>query len=508
MTYYITTAIDYVNSRPHLGTAYEKIAADVIARFHRLIGEDVFFLMGNDEHSLKVEQAASEKGLSPAEHCDEMEAIFRDVWAALNIEFDDFIRTTEDRHKEAVAEILTRIHDNGDVYQDDYEGWYCHGCEAFKNDGDIVEEKCPDHPGRKLAWLKEKNYFVRLSKYGKFLLDLYEKNPEFVQPDVRRNELLELLRSGLRDISISRESANWGIPVPFDSEAVVYVWFDALINYISGTGWPSANNRFDELWPANLHIIGKDITRFHCIIWPAMLKSAGLPLPEKIFGHGFVNMGKDKMSKSAGSSADPKELAGHFGADALRYYLMAEASFGKDLEYGTDRLLVRANADLANGLGNLLSRSISMLVKYRDGVVPEAKGESLVSATIEKAAANYNTHMQGLKLKQGVEAAMTIVARANQLVDEEAPWALAKDPEKAGRLDRVLYDLLESCRCAGVLLAPFMPEKMKGLQEALGIDKSINALRLSDANYGALVVGTQLEKVTPLFPRIEAIKDT
>ncbi len=507
MTYYITTAIDYVNSHPHLGTAYEKIAADVIARFHRLAGEDVYFLMGNDEHSLKVEQAATEKGLSSKEHCDQMEAVFRDVWGSLNIEFDDFIRTTEDRHKAAVGEMLNRIQANGDVYQADYEGWYCHGCEAFKNEGDVVDEKCPDHPGRELAWLKEKNHHFRLSKYEDFLLDLYENNPDFVQPDVRRNELLEFLKGGLKDISISRESANWGVPVPFDPEAVVYVWFDALINYISGTGWPAKDSRFDDLWPANLHVIGKDITRFHCIIWPAMLKSAGLPLPKKIFGHGFVNMGKDKMSKSGGKSADPKQLAQHFGADALRYYLMIEASFGKDLEYGTDRLLVRANSDLANGLGNLLSRSVSMLCKYRDGIVPEVSGSSLVADTIDAAKTEYTTCMSELKLRQGAEAAMSIVVRANQLVDEEAPWALAKDPEKSERLDRVLYDLLESCRCAGVLLAPFMPEKMMALQKSLVVNKPLSGLTLEDANFGALAAGTQLEKVSPLFPRIEALED-
>jgi methionyl-tRNA synthetase len=507
MTYYITTAIDYVNSRPHLGTAYEKIAADVIARFHRLAGETVYFLMGNDEHSLKVEQAAREKGLSPLEHCDQMEEVFRDVWGALDIEFDDFIRTTQDRHKAAVSEILNRIQKNGDVFQDDYEGWYCHGCEAFKNEGDVVESKCPDHPNRELAWLTEKNYYFRLSNYQDFLLDLYEKNPDFIQPDVRRNELLELIRGGLENISISRESANWGVPVPFDPEAVVYVWIDALINYVSGTGWPTDNSRFEELWPADLHVIGKDITRFHCVYWPAMLKSAGLPLPKKVFGHGFVNMGKNKMSKSGGKSVDPKELAEHYGTDALRYYLMAEATFGKDLEFGHDRLLVRTNSDLANGLGNLLSRSISMLCKYRDGIIPQVEGESLIAGTITTAVNNYESSMADLKLRQGAEAAMSIVIRANQLVDEEAPWTLAKDPEKAGRLDRVLYDLLEGCRCASVLLAPFMPKKMIALQECLKVDKPLADLRISDAAFGALAAGTQLEKVSPLFPRIEAFED-
>lgn len=501
--FYITTAIDYVNSRPHLGTAYEKVTADVIARYRRLLGDRVFFLMGNDEHSLKVEQAARLKGLEPEAYCDQMEVVFTEVWRALDIEFDDFIRTTQPRHKKAVSTLLERIHANGDVYQADYEGWYCTGCEAFKNEGDLVESRCPDHAGLELTWLKEKNHFFRLSKYQDFLIEHYEKEPEFVRPDVRRNELLEVLRGGLRDISISRESANWGVPVPFDPDAVVYVWFDALINYIAGIGWPDDEANFATWWPADLHLVGKDITRFHCIIWPAMMKSAGLPLPRAVFGHGFVNLGKDRMSKSLGTIVDPKVLAERYGADALRYYLCAEATFGRDLEYGEDRLAIRANSDLANGLGNLLSRAISMLVKYRDGRVPAGKTDGVSAQVTRQAIDDYRRAMDALDLKGGADAAMAIVVHANKLVDDEAPWALAKDPAQSERLDRVLYDLLECCRAAGVLLSPFMPKKMAELRAALKLADAERSPAIADANFGGLAAGTMLDKVNPLFPRID-----
>lgn len=502
--FYITTAIDYVNSRPHLGTAYEKVAADVVARFHRLIGDDVHFLMGNDEHSLKVEMAAREKGLDPLEHCDRMEEVFREAWSLLDIEFDDFIRTTQKRHQVAVAELINRIHASGDIEEGVYEGWYCTGCEAFKNEGDLVDGRCPDHATSEPTWLKEKNYFFKLSRYRDFLLDLYETRPEFVEPEFRRNELLEVIKGGLHDISISRESADWGIPIPFDESAVVYVWFDALINYVSGTGWPGDQASYERLWPADLHLVGKDITRFHCIIWPAMLESAGLPLPKRIFGHGFVNLKSGRMSKSSGARVEPKELVDRFGADAVRYYLLAEATFGRDLEFSDERVTIRVNADLANGLGNLLSRTISMIGKYRGGEVPTPTGDSLVSDAIAGAVATYRECMDRLDLKGGAEAAMGIVQHANVLVDEEAPWTLAKDGSKAARLDRVLYDLAESCRCASVLLEPFMPAKMRALRAALKCGGDGRDVRIEDAAFGGLEGGAALDGVQPLFPRIEA----
>ena len=505
--FYITTAIDYVNNRPHLGTSYEKVCADIIARYRKLRGDDVRFLMGNDEHSLKVETAARELGKDPLVYCDEMEAIFRDVWSALDIEFDDFIRTTQPRHVKAVSEIVRRIHEAGDIEEGVYEGWYCNGCEAFKTDGELEDGRCPDHASVEPQWLKERNYFFKLSRYNDFLLDHYEKYPEFVQPVVRRNEMLELLRSGLRDISISRESAKWGVPVPFDENAVVYVWFDALVNYVAGLGWPDDTSDFETWWPADVHLVGKDITRFHCVIWPAMLKSAGLPLPKQIFGHGFVNLPSGRMSKSEGTIVDPKVLVEKYGADVVRYYLAAEATFGRDLEYTEERLAKRSNADLANSLGNLASRTISMIVKYRDGIVPAVSGETPMIPTIEDARERYREKMDHLDLRGGIEAAMSIVDRANQLVDDEAPWALAKDPEQAERLDRVLYDLADACRAAAVLLFPVMPQKMQELLDRFGCAPAAGSPPLEDARFGLLDPGTTLEKGSGLFPRIEIAAD-
>lgn len=504
--FYITTAIDYVNSKPHLGTAYEKITADAIARYRRLLGDDVLFLMGNDEHSLKVASAAEKLGLTPLAYCDKMEETFRSAWAALDIEFDDFIRTTQERHKITVREMIERIRAADDIYQAEYEGWYCVGCEAFKNTGELIDGKCPEHLTLTPEWLKEKNWFFRLSKYGDLLLDHYDMNPEFILPIERKNELVEVIKSGLKDLSISRESATWGIPMPFDPSAVVYVWFDALINYVSATGWPNETEKFEKFWPTALHIVGKDITRFHAVIWPAMLMSAGLPLPKRVFGHGFVNFGGDRMSKSKGTIVDPKELAQKYGADALRWYVMTEGSYGRDIDYTEDRLTTRTNSDLANSFGNLASRTISMILKSRGGVVPQAKGESLLKDTIDRARVEYGNAMGALDLKGGGEAIMSIAQRANLLVDQEAPWALAKDPSKADRLDRVLYDLAEACRVIGVLLAPFMPKKAAALRALFKYEKATKDVRLDDALFGRLAAGTVLEKAEPLFPRIEPPK--
>lgn len=502
-TFYITTAIDYVNGQPHLGTGYEKIAADVLARYNRLAGRDVRFLMGNDEHSLKVEQAARERGVEPLEWCDQMEAVFRTAWASLDIEFDDFIRTTEERHRVAVQEIVTAIEKNGDIYTDIYEGWYCNGCEAFKTETELEDGKCPAHAGAEPVWLEEKNYFFRLSRYNDFLLELYEKTPEFIQPEVRRNELLELLRSGLKDISISRESAGWGVKIPFDESAVVYVWFDALVNYIAGIGWPNDLDQFEKYWPADVHMIGKDITRFHAVIWPAMLKSAGLPIPKVIFGHGFVNSGNDRMSKSSGSRVKPEDLVERYSADAIRYFLMTETTFGRDVEYTEDRLVTRANSDLANGLGNLASRTLSMIVKYRDGVLPDPSAvASLLEATAIESLRSFEESMEKLRMRGGAAAAMDLVARANLLVDEQAPWALAKDPDSSSQLDRVLYDLAEAVRVSAVLLFPYMPTKMRTLLSLLGHDADADP-QIADAAWGGLQPGMTVEKSPPLFPRFD-----
>ena len=364
--FYLTTAIDYVNSRPHLGTAYEKITADVIARFKRLSGVDTHFVMGNDEHSQNVFRRARDLGKDPLAYCDGMEQEFREVWGALDLSFDDFIRTTQPRHKAAVETMVNRIAAAGDLYQADYEGWYCVGCEAFKQEKDLVEGLCPIHR-TKPDWIKERNHFFKLSAYRDRLLAHFAEHPEFLQPEVRRNEILRLLEAGLDDISISRAGQSWGIPLPTDPSSVVYVWFDALINYASAVGLGTDPALFDTWWPADLHVIGKDITRFHCVIWPAMLMSAGLPVPRQVFGHGWVHLRGEKMSKSLGTAVDPLEAAQRFGPDALRLFLTKEIPYGADGDFTFERFEERYNTDLANNLGNLVNRVTAMAARYRQG---------------------------------------------------------------------------------------------------------------------------------------------
>ena len=467
--FFLTTAIDYVNSRPHLGTAYEKICADVIARYKRLCGFETRFLMGNDEHSQNVFKKAVEEGLDPLAYCDQMEREFRNTWAHLDVSFDDFIRTTEPRHKAGVTEIAKRLWDAGDIYEGLYEGWYCVSCEEFKQEKDLVNANCPLHPTLKPEWIKEKNYFFRLSKYQQPLLDHFAAHPEFLQPDMRRNEILRLIEGGLIDISVSRAGQSWGIPLPFDPNSVVYVWFDALINYASAVGLGGDTAMFEKWWPADLHVIGKDITRFHAVIWPAMLMAAKLPLPQHVFGHGFMTLNGQRMSKTLGTIVDPIEAADRLGVDPLRLYLVKEVAFGGDGDFSWDRYEERYNVDLANNLGNLVSRVTSMAHRYRGGcVAPGTSSNDRLARLGEQVVADYRSAMDRFALHEGAAAAFRLIDGANEFIAATAPWKLAKDPASADQLSQVLFDAVEAIRLAAVLLTPIMPASSREILRRVG----------------------------------------
>ncbi len=506
MSFYLTTAIDYVNSRPHLGTAYEKITADVIARYKRLSGVPTWFLMGNDEHSLNVFRRAKEQGLDPKAYCDRMEQEFREVWKRLDVSFDDFIRTTEERHRVSVTELVTRIQAAGDIYEGHYEGWYCESCEAFKQEKDLVEGLCPNHK-KKPEWIREKNHFFRLSKYQEPLLRHYEVYPGFLEPDVRRNEIVNVIQGGLDDISISRAGQAWGIPLPFDPQSVVYVWFDALINYISALGFGSADTAlFDRWWPASLHVIGKDITRFHCVIWPAMLMSAGLPLPQRVFGHGFVYFKGEKMSKSLGTIVDPLEAAEKFGPDPLRQYLVREFAYGQDGDFSWERFEDRYNADLANNLGNLVSRIATMADKYCGGrLVQPAGAPGRLALAAEQAVATYTQAMERFALQGGVDAAYGLVDATNLYITETEPWKLAKDPANTAVVAQILYEVAEALRIVAILLLPVMPGSAAEILRRVGAPKPAAEHRLADAVWNGAGDRTTL-KGDSLWPRIGGTK--
>ena len=504
--FYLTTAIDYVNSRPHLGTAYEKVTADVIARYKRLCGVETRFLMGNDEHSQNVHQQAREQGLDPLAFCDRMEGEFRAVWRRLDISFDDFIRTTEGRHRAGVTALVSRLIAAGDVYEGFYEGWYCVSCEAFKQEKDLADGACPVHQ-RPPQWIREKNHFFRLSKYRRRLLDHYADHPQALEPEIRRNEILRLLEAGIDDISMSRTGQAWGIPVPSDPDSVVYVWMDALINYASGVGYGTDDALFDTWWPADLHVIGKDITRFHCVVWPAMLMSAGLPLPRQVFGHGWVHWRGRKMSKSLGTVVDPLAAADRLGPDPLRLYLAREIAFGQDGDFTWDRFEDRYNVDLANSFGNLVSRLVAMADRYRQCrlVAPALPAGPLA----EKAAAavdDYRRAMDHFALHQGAAAAFRIVDAANEYIADVEPWVVARDAARAAELDRHLYDVSEAVRLAAVLLAPVMPRSCGEVLARIGAAADPNRLRLDRDSEWRTPPGAERRLVQgpPLWPRLES----
>lgn len=503
-TFYVTTPIYYVNDVPHIGHAYTTLACDVIARYKRSRGFDVYFLTGTDEHGQKVETAANANGETPLELADRVVKRYQALWEKLNISHNDFIRTTQERHKHAVSEQFRKLEAKGDIYLGEYEDWYCTPCETFWTETQMLEGSCPDC-GRETTKLKEESYFFRMSKYGDELLKHIEENPDFIQPKTRRNEIISFIKEGLRDLSISRTSFSWGIPAPGNEKHVIYVWFDALTNYISALGYPEdKDGLFNTFWPA-VHIIGKDILRFHAIYWPTFLLAAGLPLPEKVFAHGWWTVEGQKMSKSLRNVVEPNMLADTYGVDPIRYFLLREVPFGLDGDFSHSSLISRINSDLANDLGNLLSRSTAMLGKYFDGVLPEpgpadaidAAFTALFPAAMKKIDTLYND----MAFNKVLQSIWELVSAGNKYIDETAPWTLAKDPAQRERLASVLYNLLEAQRLIALQITPFMPETGAAILQQLGVDPK-TCLSDNDA-WGLLPPGTRIGKAAPLFPRIE-----
>jgi methionyl-tRNA synthetase len=484
------------------------MACDLIARYHRLRGDRVWFLTGTDEHSLNVARASKESGIEPQAWVDEMVPKWRDVWDRLDISYDDFIRTSEDRHAEGVRSFVQQLYDRDQVYLGTYEGPYCVSCEEFKPEKDLLEGgRCPIH-GTVCELLEEDNYFFRLSAYQERLIDLYEQHPEFVMPDVRRNEVLSFVKGGLNDLSISRSGTDWGIPLPWDARHVVYVWVDALLNYATAAGFGTDATRFAELWPADVHIIGKDITRFHAVIWPALLMAAGDDVPRTVFAHGFLNVGGEKMSKSRGTGVHPVELLERFGTDSYRYYFMRQFAFGNDGDYSIESMVERHNADLANGLGNLASRVLAMLGSYFDGLVPtpqDGGSEGDLPAVVADAAARYDAHVLAVDIQQAVVAVWSIVDRLNGYLVEKEPWKAAKEPDRRAELASVLYASAEALRMLAVLIQPIMPAAAERLWQQLGQPGAAADQRVPEAvAWGQLKSGTATHKGEALFPRLES----
>jgi methionyl-tRNA synthetase len=497
--FFLTTAIDYSNGDPHLGHALEKVGADAIARYRRLRGDAVHFLMGMDEHSQSVLQAAARAGVPPQEWVDRMANRFEEFWRRLECSNDDWIRTTEPRHARAVTELLGRIQqfNPDDLYVAEYEGLYCTGCEEFKQDTQIVNGHCIEHPTLELIRTRERNHFFRLSRYRDQVLQLITRGEFRVEPAIRRNEVVRLLEGGLQDISVSRLRQPWGIPFPGDPEQTVYVWFDALINYLSATGFPEAG--FERLWPADLHVIGKGITRFHCVIWPAMLLSATLEIPRAVWAHGYVQWEGTKMSKTSGTAVTLEEAIDRHGPDALRYFLLREVGFEADGNFGWERFDERYTADLADGLGNLASRTLAMLMKYRDGLVPSASTATSLDQSGQASVTAYIRAMDALDLRGGAEAAWELVSAANLFVQQTAPWALAK-AGKDRELEETLAALARALARLAVLASPFMPSKAQNLWEMLGLEGQVAGTSLQAAEQPALA-GRKIQRTEVLFPK-------
>ena len=507
-TYYITTPIYYPSDKLHIGHAYCTTIADTLARFHRLKGEEVFFLTGSDEHGLKIQRKAQEKGITPIEYVDAIIANFKQLWNELNISNNDFIRTSEERHHKVVQDVLTKIFEQGDIYKKNYEGLYCVPCESYWLERQLVDGKCPDC-GRPVEKMQEESYFFKLSKYQDWWLQFIEENPNFIQPASRRNEMINFVKQGLEDLCITRTTFDWGIPVPFDKKHVVYVWFDALLNYLTGIKYGTDDAMFNKFWPASLHLVGKEIVRFHTIIWPIMLKAMGVELPQKVYGHGWLVIDGDKMSKSKGNVIDPLALIDEFGADAIRYFLLREIVFGNDGNFSRDALITRINSDLANDLGNLLHRTVSMIEKYHGGVVTNAGVSEAVDedlqALVKTTVANFEKDMDAMEINSAIKGVWALISRANKYIDETGPWILAKDEAKAARLQTVMYNLAETLRVVAILVAPFIPSTSPKIYTQLGLEVPAEFL-LTDAEFGKME-STKVQKGEPLYPRIEIAED-
>ena len=508
-SFYLTTPIYYVNDAPHIGHAYTTVAGDVLTRWHRQKGESVWFLTGTDEHGEKVMNTANDNKVSPQEWCDRLvEEAWKPNWKALNIANDDFIRTTEPRHEERVQRFMQLLKDNGYIYAGKFEGPYCIGCEEFKLPGDLDEGKCKIH-GRPVEMLSEDNWFFKLSAFVPQLLEHYKNNPETCEPASARNEVIAFLESGVRDLSISRSTFDWGIPVPWDTDQVIYVWFDALLNYATAVGLgddpaSEGGKKFADTWPCDVHLVGKDILRFHAVIWPAMLMAAGLPVPRKVFAHGWLLVGGEKMSKSKLTGIAPADITDYFGVDAFRYYFLRAIPFGQDGSFSWEDMNARYTSELANDFGNLASRLIAMIEKYCGGVIPAIAQELILQKSLEETVLKADSAICALDFQGGINAVMEFCKQVNGFVTEKAPWVVAKDETRKDELDAILYNTAESIRALAVLLHPIMPATTQTLWASIGASGDIGSQKIADvANWGQLKPGSAVTKGAVLFPRLE-----